>query len=225
MYKDLLTCARRVVVALASLLNVWTYQAGVGAEAGVGQGEESVPWEMSSFAAGSEYNYGGLPIKQKSVGQAPPLPVGYTFPIVTVDSLRLSACHYMKIDVQGMELDVLRGAEHTIKQFSPHILCEAEASKGDRTGQLDPVKVRLVEEELFELLTSFVPSYRCYHQQPQLWNPDNFKQEKKNIFANIMSFNLICTAQFRMPTENKCREVKHNPDGNLCVFESYKSLD
>src|SRR5262249_54417426 len=49
---------------------------------------------------------------------------GDIVPLVTIDSLVLPSCHLIKIDVQGMELDVLEGATSTLQQFRPLLYVE-----------------------------------------------------------------------------------------------------
>jgi hypothetical protein len=51
---------------------------------------------------------------------------------------------FVKIDVEGHELDVLRGAERTMREQRPNLLIEINNDLGDR-----PV------EEVFELIVSF----------------------------------------------------------------------
>ena len=47
-------------------------------------------------------------------------------PVRTLDSFRLERVNAMKIDVEGAELDVLRGAVHTIARARPLLLVEIE---------------------------------------------------------------------------------------------------
>jgi FkbM family methyltransferase len=49
-----------------------------------------------------------------------------TVPLVRVDDLGLSRVSFMKIDVDGHEVPVLRGAETVIKQDQPRLLIEVE---------------------------------------------------------------------------------------------------
>jgi len=48
-----------------------------------------------------------------------------TSPSVKLDDINLSGCTLIKIDVEGNELRVLKGAEQTIEKFKPVILYEA----------------------------------------------------------------------------------------------------
>jgi FkbM family methyltransferase len=52
--------------------------------------------------------------------------VGEEVEMITLDSLKLPACHLIKIDVEGMEIDVLRGATETIKAHRPLIYMECQ---------------------------------------------------------------------------------------------------
>lgn len=59
-------------------------------------------------------NYGGLPLGLE----------GESVKMITVDSLNLDACHYIKIDVEGAEPLVLMGAINTIRKYKPVIFFE-----------------------------------------------------------------------------------------------------
>jgi FkbM family methyltransferase len=59
-------------------------------------------------------NYGGLQLGKN----------GEPVKMITIDSLNLSDCHYMKIDVEGAEILVLMGAIRTIREFKPIIFYE-----------------------------------------------------------------------------------------------------
>lgn len=58
-----------------------------------------------------------------------------TVPLVTVDGLNLSDVRFMKIDVEGHELPVLRGAAETIRRDGPVLLVEVE----ERVQPVEPV--------------------------------------------------------------------------------------
>ena len=53
--------------------------------------------------------------------------------VVTLDTFvnfyNIPRVDYIKIDVEGMDIDVLRGAEQTLKRFSPAIFIEHSNNK------------------------------------------------------------------------------------------------
>lgn len=51
---------------------------------------------------------------------------GKDFPIVTIDSMFLDSCGLIMLDVEGFELEALRGAEKTLKEFNPVVVVEAK---------------------------------------------------------------------------------------------------
>ncbi|HTI83470.1 MAG TPA: FkbM family methyltransferase [Acetobacteraceae bacterium] len=54
---------------------------------------------------------------------------------ITIDSLALKRLDLLKIDVEGMELEVLEGARRTIKRCSPVILIEKLKSNVEKIGR------------------------------------------------------------------------------------------
>lgn len=147
-------------VALNHLTNVMTHYAAVGDKA-----DELIVPELDPR---HENNFGGLGLGGFGEGRK--------VPVVTVDSLNLPACHFIKADVEGMEEAALRGAEETIRRFLPILYVE-----NDR-------------KEKSEDLVRFIHSlgYRMFHHCPPLFSPENFKGNSENIFPNIVSKNLLC---------------------------------
>src|SRR5262249_31324528 len=94
---------------------------------------------------------------------------------VTVDSLDLPACHLIKIDVEGMEGEVIAGAEQTIRRFRPVLYME-----NDRPEQ----SVALIRQVL-DL------GYRLYWHLPPLFNPQNYFRVAENVFGRIVSVNML----------------------------------
>lgn len=97
-------------ISLNVLTNVHTYQTAVGRAAGV----INVP----ALDPTAKQNFGGVPLGNWSEGEQ--------VPVITIDSLKLTACNLIKVDVERMELDVLLGAEQTIRQFKPALYVENE---------------------------------------------------------------------------------------------------
>lgn len=85
-------------------------------------------------------------------------------------------CHFLKIDVEGMELQVLKGAENMIRKCQPIIYVEND--KPDKS------------DELIAELESL--GYTCYWDTPLLFNEDNFFGDKENIFPGLASINMLC---------------------------------
>jgi FkbM family methyltransferase len=146
-------------VALNGLGNVFTNHAAVGREPGT----IIVPSLDYSGVA----NYGGVPLGEWSEGERVSL--------VSVDSLDLPACHLLKIDVEGMEGDVIAGAEQTIRRFQPVLYAE-----NDR-----PEHSAALVRQILDL------GYRLYWHLPHLFNPQNYFEVADNIFGKIVSVNML----------------------------------
>jgi len=152
-------------VALNGLTNVFAHQSAVGRE----PGQIVVP-AIDYTKAG---NFGGLGLGNRELSDGEPVTV------VTVDGLGLPACHMIKVDVEGMEEDVLAGAEETIRRFRPKLYVEND--RQERSGALI--------QRLFDL------DYRLYWHLPPLFNPDNFFAEAENLFGQIVSVNMLCVSR------------------------------
>jgi FkbM family methyltransferase len=147
-------------MALNSITNVDCRQAALGAVRG------SIKAPVFDVAAAN--NFGGFSLDWNQPGE--------TVEVVPLDSLDLPSCSLMKIDVEGMELQVLQGATATIGRCQPCLYVE-----NDRADQS-------------LALTRFIDSlgYAMYWHLPPLYNPQNFYENRKNIFGNIISANLFC---------------------------------
>ena len=55
-------------------------------------------------------------------------------PLRKLDDLGLSACHFMKIDVEGMEVEALRGGANLVAQHRPTLY--AENDRKERSAEL-----------------------------------------------------------------------------------------
>ena len=147
-------------LALNSLTNVHCFCVAAGSA----PGQITVP----ILDQNSTNNFGGLGLGSH--------PRGELTPMLTIDGLNLSACHFLKIDVEGMEHDVLMGATKTIAAHSPILYVE-----NDRPERA---------EALIRLIDSF--GYNMFWHRPPLFNPGNFSANPQNIFGNIVSINMLC---------------------------------
>ena len=67
------------------------------------------------------FNFGTMSLGSHFVG-----PNGRDFPtdMITIDSLELDGCDFIKVDVEGFEAAVVQGALETIDRFHPHLSLE-----------------------------------------------------------------------------------------------------
>lgn len=151
-------------VALNSLTQVVTRQAAVGERAGT--------LLVPPLDYSQPNNYGGLSLEGATVGE----PV----PLLRLDDLDLPACRLIKIDVEGMEARVLRGAHETLQRFKP--LLYVENDRQDRAV------------ELLDTLDAL--GYTMYMHATPCFNPNNFNNNPTNTLVindvPIYSHNMLC---------------------------------
>jgi len=166
-------------IAMNSLDNVITVQAGLGSETGV----VKVPILNPS----RPLNFGSFHIGQFDTGE--------DVPIQTIDSLGLNRCRLIKVDVEGMECQVLEGARNTIDRLRPLLYVENDRAENSKQ------------------LISFIQSlgYRLWWHMPDLFNPKNFRGDSENIYKDIVSVNMLCAPK-EMVTTFDLREVKSDLD-------------
>jgi len=162
-------------LALNSCANVHAFQAAVGAA----PGEIMVPF----LPPGQPNNFGGLSLLGTQRGERVPLR--------TLDSLGLPNCHLMKLDVEGMETEALRGAAALVRAHRPFLYVEND--RKDRSA------------ELTQLMLDW--DYRLYWHLPPLFSPENFAGDQENLFGDIVSFNLLGVARERNITVQGLREI------------------
>ena len=148
-------------VALNSLPNVYCLNCAVGEEAGSIKVPTLNPW-MSS-------NFGGLGLLEQELGGEP-------VPMIRLDSIEVPRCRLLKVDVEGMELQALKGATRLIERYAPILYVEND--RKDRS------------EELLRYIQSL--GYDMFWHRPPLYNPDNFLKNPENVFPRIVSFNVLC---------------------------------
>ena len=117
-------------VALNSLTNVHCLQKCL-----IGSGKRTIP--VPVLDVNKINNWGGVELEHSVEGE----PVE----AITIDSLDLPGCDFLKIDVEGMELQVLQGAEETIRKYQPVIYTEADRAMATAcTGTIRPFIIRTI---------------------------------------------------------------------------------
>jgi FkbM family methyltransferase len=147
-------------MALNSITNARCYQLAVGR----GPGTILVPFLDPSTIN----NFGGVSLIDARVGDRTS--------VTALDALGLKTCRLIKIDVEGMEREVILGAEETIRRTSPYLYVE-----NDRQSK---------EDDLINTITGL--GYDLYRHKPPLYNHDNFLKNGENIYGNVVSLNLLC---------------------------------
>lgn len=155
-------------MALNGLPNVETYHCGAGERSGV----MAVP--LVDYYANQRNNFGGIALVPEGKGE--PVAIRTVDEIVGERHIQL-----LKVDVEGMEAEVLRGAQETIRKSRPFLYVE-----NDRVDK---------SEELITLLLHY--QYHLFWHIPLLFNPANFFGLQEDIYSNVSSYNLLC-----VPTES-----------------------
>jgi FkbM family methyltransferase len=146
-------------MALNNVTNAYCFQQAVGRQPGT----VLVPFLDPSTSV----NFGGLSLVDARRGDR--------VPVTTIDALDLTACRLIKVDVEGMELDVLRGALTTVHRARPILYVE-----NDREAKSD---------ELLHSLAAL--DYDLFWHRPPLYNPQNFAGNAENVFKGIVSVNVV----------------------------------
>jgi len=153
--------------------------------AAAGESASSLIVPNIDYEAGG--NFGGLSLGEYMNGE----PVE----VRTIDSLNLKACHFIKIDAEGMENEAIAGAAETLKTCQPYLYVEND--RRDRSP------------ELIERL--FSAGYRLYWHLPHLFNPDNFFKNDENVFEGLISRNMLCVSKSRQTIIRDMPEIT-SPD-------------
>jgi FkbM family methyltransferase len=136
----------------------------------MGLGAAKAQLETNLPDYGAQGNYGAVSFTKQGAG-------------LKVDIERLddvfqqSQLSFMKIDIEGMELDALQGAQKTARRFRPIIYVE-----NDR-----PEKSPALIEWFFQ------NQYRLWWHTTPLFNPHNFRNDRNNIYGpdRILCINMI----------------------------------
>ena len=164
-------------MALNSLTNVECFHAAVGAQAG----HVLIPDIRYDMKA----NFGAV--------RADAFDNGAAVPKVTLDEfLHVNRLKLLKVDVEGMEREVLLGASKLIERFRPILYVEND--RADKSPDL----IRLIQSM----------RYRLFWHLPHLYNPQNFAGNQHNVFSrNLSSLNMLCVAEETRMDIRGLREV------------------
>lgn len=146
---------------------------GIGTQAyNCALGSESGTTLMPRVDYSRRGNFGGMACNTRSE-------LGHIkVPVKPLDSFDFKGVGFIKLDVEGFELSVLKGGEATIKRDRPIMYIEDDRSENSRA------------------LRAYIVSlgYTIEEHNPPLYCEDNFFGKKVNIWhpMNYISKNIIC---------------------------------
>jgi FkbM family methyltransferase len=176
-------------IALNNLQNVALHQCGCG------NGHATMMAPVIDYGSPSIHNSGGVSL---STGEE-----GIPVPVVPLDELAPAGkpVRLIKIDVEGMEEQVIRGAIRTIADHRPLLYVE-----NDRLPK---------SKDLIECLWSM--DYELWWHIPRLYNPDNYFKVPDNDYTTA-SFNMIGAPRASKAIDtacfdglNKITDASHHP--------------
>jgi hypothetical protein len=139
----------------------------IACQQGVGKRAETI--QLPTFDPRIDRNFAAFPMRGHVAGE----PVQ----VIRLDDLGLGRCHLIKVDVEGMECDVLEGARQTIAKYRPVLFVENNTVEGS------PAIIALVDSL----------EYDAYWHISGYFNPGNFFGNQQNIFAPYHpEANLLC---------------------------------
>ena len=155
-------------LALNDLVNVQAFNCGCGAKP-----------EWLSIARpdpAHELNFGGIPLEKLQADTNTRVRVE-----TLDDALDVRTLNLIKADVEGMEVEVLKGAAGLIAEHRP--ILYLEANRDDAPGVISHV---------------LGLDYEMWWHLPPMFNPKNHFGHAENLFGRITSKNVVCA-----PAERK----------------------
>lgn len=149
-------------IALNSTNNIFCFNEGVSSKTGK-------LW-LPPLDYTKQGNFGGVSLIDKP---------DEGFEAVAVSTLDERLCEtqiaLLKIDVEGMEREVLEGAEQILSHSKPLLYVENDRVEKS-SALIDFILAR---------------NYRLFWHTPPLFNPNNFFNISQNIYGNVASFNML----------------------------------
>ena len=146
-------------IALNGWTNVYSIQAAVGETVG------SISLPNINYANAD--NFGAISLTSETGSDR--------VNSISIDSLNLECCTLIKIDVEGMELEVLNGAMSTLKQHQPSIYFEA------KTGMKTQASIQLLQALGYQLYWHFAYFFRS----------NNYRAIAENVFGFAGDINIL----------------------------------
>jgi FkbM family methyltransferase len=175
-------------LALNQLHNVFAFNEGLGEF-------DSDLW-MPPIDYSKQGNFGGISLEQSGSENHEKVRVR------RIDDLFADATvNLIKIDVEGMEEQVLKGAQLLIDREKPILYVE-----NDRVEQ---------STQLISLIKKY--GYRLWWHISPLYNPNNHFNVKDNLYGKTASFNMLCIHSSQDSSIQGLREIMSENDKHPLV--------
>ncbi len=172
-------------ISLNALTNAHTHLQACGAE-----NKTILIPKLSPFIGN---NFGGVRILQENLHTQALMDEVACVTLDDVLASRIQKLACIKVDVEGMELEVLKGATKLITQHRPVLYVENDSP------EKSPDLVTHIQAQ----------NYRLWWHMPRLFSPNNFLGQVEDIFPNLASFNMLCMpVELELPVLN-LKEIKH----------------
>jgi FkbM family methyltransferase len=168
-------------IVLNEAFNVRSFNAGSGDVVG------TVKLPDINYAL-AESNFGAVSLIGASQGN--------DISIIPLDTLDLPSLRLIKIDVEGMEAQVIKGAASQISRHRPVLYVEND--RRDNSAEL----ISLIQSLGYDLWWHFAP----------LFSHDNYLQVAENIFGGVTSINMLCIHKEEARNITGLREVSSPND-------------
>lgn len=175
-------------VALNNIENITCYQKVVGNVSGVVSVPEIDLVFGDNFAATVLQNY-----RNMNGNLCSDLSRTQEVSAIKIDELNLEKCNLIKVDVEGMEVDVIRGALKTIVKHQPWLYLENDPYCFD---------VIACNNLIYDL------GYTVYQHEPYHFQLDNFNCCSDNVFGNHLSRNMLCVPPGKKIPEDLKKFIK-----------------
>jgi FkbM family methyltransferase len=163
-------------IAINGIKNVKSYRMGLGVT-------DTVMF-APTFSGVNCVNFGGISLESNDFTGAEEVEIDRGMFYQT------SETDFIKIDVEGMELEVLKGLD-----LSTLPTLYVENDRRDKS------------EELIDYLWS--KGYDLYWHTPRLFNINNYNNVKENLWPTVVSVNMLCTRKY-LSVPNGLRKVTEN---------------
>jgi FkbM family methyltransferase len=133
--------------------------------------------ELPAIDYGREANFGGINVRELELAGRNAEAAGQRVSVVTLDeSVNPERLRLIKIDVEGMELEVLRGGSRLLSKWRPFLYVENEL----------PEQSRPLLQAMADL------GYAAYWHTVPFFDADNFRGVREDIFGGRGCVNLFC---------------------------------